>query len=159
MGSRHRFTKLNKKDQESFNNSCEIMKENIKEMYKVHSAYDIDVVKMRDGGFVKTIENGIDVYLPISGKKVGDKLTVYHITDNEKGEGFEGEVVEEDGKLYVKFRTTHFSTYAVAEELSISGSGSIINPNTGDNLGLYIILGLSGLGALVLGIRKFKSIM
>ena len=130
-----------------------------KEMYKVHSAYDIDVVKMRDGGFVKTIENGIDVYLPITGKKVGDKLTVYHITDNEKGEGFEGEVVEEDGKLYVKFRTTHFSTYAVAEELSISGSGSIINPNTGDNLGLYIILGLSGLGALVLGIRKFKSIM
>jgi len=130
-----------------------------KEMYKVHSAYDIDVVKMRDGGFVKTIENGIDVYLPITGKKVGDKLTVYHITDNEKGEGFDGEVVEEDGKLYVKFRTTHFSTYAVAEELSASGSGSITNPNTGDNLGLYIILGLSGLGALVLGIRKFKSIM
>lgn len=130
-----------------------------KAMYKVHSAYDIDVVKMRDGGFVKTIENGIDVYLPITGKKVGDKLTVYHITDNEKGEGFDGEVVEEDGKLYVKFRTTHFSTYAVAEELSTSGSGSITNPNTGDNLGLYIILGLSGLGALVLGIRKFKSIM
>ena len=37
-----------------------------KEMFKVHSAYDIDVVKMGNGGFVKTIENGIDVYLKLS---------------------------------------------------------------------------------------------
>lgn len=130
-----------------------------KKMYKVYGAYDIDVVKMRDGGFVKNIENGIDVYLPITGKEVGDELSVRHITDNGKGEEFKGEVVEDDGKLYVKFTTTHFSTYAVVEELSAGGIGSITNPNTGDNLVLYIMLGLSGLGALLLGVRKFKSIM
>ena len=113
-------------------------------MFKVHSAYDIDVVKMANGGFVKKIENGIDVYLPVTGKKVGDKLTVYHVTDNEKGEGFKGIVVEVDGKQYVKFRTTHFSTYAVVETLSETGDNAgqdeITNPNTSDNIISLVML-------------------
>ena len=104
-----------------------------KNMYKVHSAYDMEVVKMKDGGFVKTIENGIDVYLPISNRKVGEEMTVYHIIDNEKGEGFKGVVVDIDGKQYVKFTTTHFSTYAVIETLSEE------IPNTIDNLTNSII--------------------
>ena len=106
-----------------------------KQMYKVHSAYDIDVVKMTDGGFVKTIENGIDVYLPVSNRTLGEEMTVYHITDNEKGDGYKGVVVEVEGKQYVKFTTTHFSTYAVVEELT-----SVKNPDTSDNIILTIIL-------------------
>lgn len=108
-----------------------------KKMFKVHSAYDIDVVKLTDGGFVKTIENGIDVYLPISNRKIGEKLTVYHITDNGKGDGYEGIVVEVDGKQYVKFTTTHFSTYAVVEEVK---NEIIENPNTSDNISNSIII-------------------
>ena len=121
----------------------EVSKKFDKEMYKVHSAYDIEVVKMADGGFVKTIENGIDVYLPISGRTIGEKMTVYHITDNGKGDGYDGEVVEVDGMQYVKFTTTHFSTYAVVEELGNEGElGEAIpeeNPNTFDGISYSII--------------------
>ena len=115
----------------------EVSKKLKKEMYKVHSAYDIDVVKMADGGFVKTIENGIDVYLPISGRNVGEKMKVYHITDNGKGDGYDGVVVEVDGSQYVKFTTTHFSTYAVVEE--VDNSVEEENPNTFDGLTNSII--------------------
>ena len=54
-------------------------------------------------------------------------------------EEFEGEVVDVDGVQYVKFRTNHFSTYAIAE------SSSIINPETSDTIVGAIILVLIGL--------------
>ena len=121
-----------------------------KEMYKVHSAYDIEVIKMADGGFVKTIENGIDVYLPISGRTVGEEMKVYHITDNGKGDGYKGVVVEVEGKQYVKFTTTHFSTYAVVEE-------TLENPNTYDGIGyslITLLVSLITLGGCVLYKKK-----
>lgn len=122
----------------------EVEKKLKKEMYKVHSAYDIDVIKMTDGGFVKNIENGIYVYLPISGRQLGEEMEVYHITDNGKGDGYKGIVVEVDGKQYVKFETTHFSTYAVVEALD-----KVTNPNTSDNIILTIISLI--VGGLLLG--------
>lgn len=125
-----------------------------KKMYKVYSAYDMKVVKMKDGGFINTIENGIDVYLPISNRKLGEEMTVYHITDNKKGEGFKGVVVEVEGKQYVKFTTTHFSTYALVEEIT----ESVTNPNTADNVLISIIcllLSAFTIGGLVIN-RKFN---
>ena len=108
--------------------------------YKVLGAYDIDVVKTGTGSYVRTVENGIDVFIPISNRKVGEKLKVFHVSDDGKDEEFEGEVVEVDGLQYVKFRTTHFSTYAVAD-----ASNSIINPETSDTIAGAIILVLVGL--------------
>ena len=90
------------------------------------------------------------IEISLQSQQENDKVNIYYIKDNAvQDEKIEGIVVRVDNKLYAKFIAKHFSTYAVAEELSTSGSGSITNPNTGDNLGLYIILGLSGLGALV----------
>ena len=123
-----------------------------KSMYKVHSAYDIEVVKMANGGFVKTIENGIDVYLPISGRTIGEKMSVYHITDNGKGDGYEGIVVEVEGKQYVKFTTTHFSTYAVIED-------TLEVPNTFDGIGYSIItllVSIITLSGCILYKKKFN---
>ncbi len=108
--------------------------------YKVLGAYNIDVVKTGTGSYVRTVDNGIDVFIPINDRKVGEKLTVFHVSENSKDEEFEGEVVEVDGVQYVKFRTTHFSTYAVAES-----SNSIINPETSDTVVGAIILVLVGL--------------
>ena len=121
-------------------------------MYKVYSAYDIDVVKMADGGFVKTIENGIVVYLPVNGRKVGEEMAVYHITDNGKGDEYKGVVVEVEGKQYVKFTTTHFSTYAVIED-------TLEVPNTFDGIGYSIIallVSIITLGGCILYKKKFN---
>lgn len=112
----------------------EVKKKYKREMYKVHSAYDINVIKMTDGGFIRQIDNGITVYLPITGHEVGEEIEVKHITDNSKDEDFKGVVVEDDDKLYVKFETTHFSTYAIVEALD-----TVTNPNTSDNIMIYVI--------------------
>lgn len=106
--------------------------------YKLLGAYDIDVVKTGTGSYVKTVENGIDVFIPVSDRKVGEKLQVIHVSED-LDEEFEGEVVDVDGVQYVKFRTNHFSTYAIAE------SSSIINPETSDTIVGAIILVLIGL--------------
>ena len=75
-----------------------------------------------------------------------------HITDeDEKGEEFTGEVVEVDGKNYVKFMTYHFSTYAVVSDSSI-----INNPNTGDNIYLSIGLFIISLVIVVLFRKKIE---
>lgn len=102
--------------------------------YKVHSAYDINVMKMTDGGSVKTIDYGILVYLPVSGYEVGDEIKIVNISENDNDETFIGEVVEIDGIQYASFLTYHFSTYAIVEDLD-----TVTNPNTSDNIGLTII--------------------
>lgn len=132
----------------------EDVKKNItldKNEYKVLGAYDIDVVKTGNGGYVKTIENGIDVFIPVSNRKVGEKLKVFHMEeDNKTGEEFDGEVVEVEGVKYVKFRTTHFSTYAVA-----ANAVQIDNPDTGDNIISSFILAFLSLCGLIM-VCKFK---
>ena len=121
--------------------------------YKVLNAFNIDVLKTGNGDLVENITDGIYVYMPITGEfKNGQELKVYHITDNdEKGEEFTGEVVELDGKHYVKFKTNHFSTYAAVSEENV-----IDNPNTGDSLYLSIGLFITSLVAVVLFRKKIE---
>ena len=121
--------------------------------YKVLNAFNIDVLKTGNGDLVENITDGIYVYMPITGEfKNGQELKVYHITDNdEKGEEFTGEVVELDGKYYVKFKTNHFSTYAVVSEENV-----IDNPNTGDSLYLSIGLFITSLVTVVLFRKKIE---
>lgn len=104
-------------------------------------AYDINLIKAYDKNYVTNITNGIDVYIPINNYKKGDKVTIYYIKDDSSiGETLSGEVVEIDNKLYIKFTTTHFSTYGV-EKLNTNSSNNevISNPNTSDNIFIYII--------------------
>lgn len=123
-----------------------------RDKYNILGAYDINIVNT-NGVYVKKIENGIEVYIPVNGKKVNDKLKVFHVVDNSQiGDIYEGQVVEIDGKLFVKFTTNHFSTYAVADNAS-----GIVNPNTFDNISyaiVFAVISLFGLGF----IYKFKSI-
>ena len=102
--------------------------------YKMIDAYNIEIYGGSEGNKITSIENGIEVYIPIEGYKEGDTITIKHIKDDGTlGETLEGTVVKKDGKLYAKFLTTHFSTFALV-------SSSVTNPPTGDNLITNIIL-------------------
>lgn len=116
----------------------------------VLGAYDIELIKYISGDKITEIEKGVDVFMPIKDRKVGDKLDVYHIKeDGTKGDKYVGEVVEVDGELFVKFTTTHFSTFAVlGEEEKVES-----NPNTsvyGKILTYSIIAGGISLGLMIL---------
>ena len=86
--------------------------------YRMIDAYNIDIIKTRSNEKVTKIEDGVEVFIPIKDYKVEDIITIRHIKeDGTLGEVLQGKVTEKDGKLYAKFRTTHFSTYALVEEI------------------------------------------
>lgn len=108
----------------------------------IEEAYDIDLKKLSDGTLIKKIDGKFEVYIPVSNYKVGDKVKVYYIKeDGTLGGKYTGDVVEKDEDLFAKFTTNHFSTYAIASESN--------NPETGDNIKTFIILG--ALSLLIIG--------
>ena len=123
--------------------------------YKMIDAYNIEIYGGSDGNKITSIENGIEVYIPIEGYKEGDTITIKHIKDDGTlGETLEGTVVKKDNKLYAKFLTTHFSTFALV-------SSSVTNPPTGDNIITNIILfiiSISGIIMLCFYNRKEKRL-
>lgn len=124
--------------------------------FKLVDAYNIDIVKNTNGSLVKEVEGGVVVYIPINGKKLGDKIRVFHVTDeNIVGDEFEGEVVELEGNKYVKFVAPHFSTYAIGESLT----DTVTNPNTSDNA-VYSIIMLLLSGVVIIGccVLRFKKL-
>ena len=130
--------------------------------HNILNAYDINVIKTGNKTLIKKIEDGIEVYIPVQNKKINDKMKVFHIVDNkELQEEFEGIVVELDGKMYVKFITTHFSTYAVADTLNadVDVSDQIISPNTGDTIGYSITLLLISLCTLCFVAKANKKLI
>lgn len=118
-------------------------------------AYDINLIKAYDKKYVTNIVGGIDVYIPVSNYNKGDKVYVYYIRDDSSlGEKLIGEVIEIDNKLYVKFTTTHFSTYGIEKLNSISNE--VDNPKTSDNIFIYIITFIASLVIMGLCIYKYN---
>ena len=115
-------------------------------MFTLTDAYDISVVKTANGTIVDTIENGIEVYIPVEKRKVGQKVNVHHITEDGKlGEKYQAVVIEKDGKLYAKFTTTHFSTYA----LSDISTTDVENPETFDDITTNLFIGTIAIVSLL----------
>ena len=86
---------------------------------------------------ITKLENGIfEVTMPVPTDLEGKNLAIYYVTEDGKVE--EHEVTIKDG--YATFQTNHFSIYTLAEK-----TNSIVNPKTGDNISLYIILSISSL--------------
>lgn len=115
------------------------------EKIKVINVYDIEVqdslgetVTMEDGNFV--------ISLPVSKEmQKFDMYKVAYIKDGKVEEVFAAKLV--NGK--VVFKTTHLSTYAVV------GMNKVTNPDTADNIILYIALNLlSLLGLLAFAYNK-----
>lgn len=110
--------------------------------------------------YITRLNNGMfEVKIPIPEKLNGKNLVVYYVSEN--GEVEEYDVIVRDG--YAIFETSHFSTYALTEKTSVLNGASVVaeveeNPNTGDNVLLYIVTGVGSLVVLsVIGICTFKK--
>jgi len=116
-----------------------------KEKLIVELAFDLSLNKTLDGSIINKIDKGIEVYFPIDNKhQEGTKKKVYYIKDDGTfGEIIDGEIVKVDNKKYVKFKTNHFSTYAIA-------SSTVENPQTLDNIASYIIIAFVSLVAIAI---------
>ena len=79
---------------------------------------------------------------PIGALKVADDFVKNHVPSNEEKE--EHNVVIEDG--FATFETDHFSTYILTEATSNSG---VVNPDTSDNIVLYVSIGIISLVGIV----------
>lgn len=128
-----------------------IKKASLERKVNFTNAYDINLLKTASGGYVTKVEDGVVVYMPLTDSyKENDKVNVYYVKDDGTLEKIEGTAVKLDDGLYVEFTTNHFSTYAVGSEV-------IQNPDTADNIMLYIVIGLLavlGLGGAVVAVRR-----
>lgn len=93
------------------------------------------ITKLNDGSF--------EVRIPIKNELKGKDLVVYYVNDN--GEKEEHEVKVENGEAV--FNTNHFSIYTLAERTSTIQE--IENPQTGDNIITYILIGSISMIALL----------
>lgn len=93
------------------------------------------ITKLNDGSF--------EVRIPIKDELKGKDLVVYYVNDN--GEKEEHEVKVENGEAV--FNTNHFSIYTLAERTSTIQE--IENPQTGDNIITYILIGSISMIALL----------
>ena len=90
------------------------------------------ITKLKDGSF--------EVRIPITEKFKDKELVVYYVDDEGKIKEYPVTIEDE----YAIFNTNHFSIYTLAEKTIIEEK----NPNTGDNILVYIVLG----GVALLGI-------
>ena len=77
----------------------------------------------------------------------------HHVVDGKEEVELIDAKVSEDGK-YLVFKTDKFSTYALAYE-DVAATPSV--PGTGDNIGLYIILGLVSVAAIYASLNNLKK--
>ena len=129
---------------------------------KIDSAYDITLSKMFDSKLITQIKNGIEVLLPVGDSyEENQTVEIYYISEDGKtNETIKGNVIIKDGKKYAKFKTTHFSTYALASNSAEETDPiiKVINPATGDNIIKYVILSLVSLGIITLAFVLKKKV-
>ena len=98
--------------------------------------------------------NGVtEILIPYNGNYLDKNLKMIYISDNDKLEVYDVNKVTYEGQNYLSFNTSHFSNYILAYGEDIS------NPNTRDNIVVYIIVLLVALiGAFIVGITLKKKI-
>lgn len=79
--------------------------------------------------------NGVtEILIPYNGDYLDRNLKMIYINDNDKLEVYDVNKVTYQGSEYLSFNTSHFSNYILAYGDDIS------NPNTSDNILVYIII-------------------
>lgn len=128
-------------------------------------AYNIDLYSRIKDEYITNIKNGIIVRIPLPDKYDKNKIDIYHIKeDSKKGEKYQAEVEEIDGKKYAVFMTNHFSIYAIEyTSNNLENSNDIIqNPHTFDNISNSILIGIISCialcGTIYFFSKKNKSI-
>ena len=90
-----------------------------------------------------TFDESINFIMKVKDELKDKDLVVYYVNDN--GEKEEHEVKIENGEAV--FNTNHFSIYTLAERASTIQE--IENPQTGDNIITYILIGSISMIALL----------
>ena len=110
-------------------------------------AYDIKLFSNTKGTSITKLSNGkFKVSIPVSDELNGKELTTYYINDN--NELIEYKTTVENG--YATFETDHFSIYTLVEKQNNTNNDPIIeNPNTYDDIMMWITLGLISIGGIV----------
>lgn len=88
--------------------------------------------------------NGVtEILIPYNGDYLDRNLKMIYISDNDKLEVYDVNKVTYQGKEYLSFNTSHFSNYILAYGDNIS------NPNTSDNILVYIVILSVSIGFLL----------
>lgn len=121
---------------------------NIFDLELFSNSLNKNITKLKSGEF--------EVRIPLKEEFKGKKLSAFYLGDNDKIEEYPITIVGD----YGMFRTTHFSTYTIAEATvpSIPNETETPNPNTLDNINVYIILGtISFIGIALISYRVLKK--
>ena len=112
--------------------------------------FDIDLFSNSINTYIKKLENGkFEVYIPLDERYLNKQLIVYYV--REDGSIEEHNVKVQDG--YAVFETNHFSTYTLAIKDDTK------NPETGDNILLYVsllLLSVVGIISIKVSTKKVK---
>ena len=120
--------------------------------------YDLSLYSNTLSDYVRELDDGtFEVKIPISNNFKGkDNLVVYYTNGDDEPEKYEVRITD-NGK-YATFVTDHFSTYTLTEKGSTEAS-TADNPKTSDNVGLDVLLlltGILGLSSLSVIYKKKK---
>ena len=122
--------------------------------YGVHGydrVYDINLYSLLKDGYVTRIYDGVKVRIPLSDNYKHNKVDVWHIKeDGTKGEKYNANVIEIEGKKYAEFITDHFSMYGIEAEVS---------PQTYDGIKLSFIIFTLGISLSIITLKYNRKIL
>lgn len=100
-------------------------------------AFDIDLYSLINNNYIKQIAGGVKVMIPVATGTTS--VNIYYIKeDGLLGEKYNTSIEVIDDKTFAVFTTKHFSTYGIVND-------SVNNPNTGDNIALFLSISIIGL--------------
>lgn len=114
------------------NKEIELLKEN---GYTNINAYSLKLYSSILDKVISKFNDVTEVLIPYDKDTLDKELKMVYITDDNKIEVYDVEIVEYLGNNYLSFKTSHFSNYIL-----VKGINSITNPNTLDNIVNYVII-------------------
>ena len=115
--------------------------------FKEVKAYDLNLFSKILNKYIEKFNVDSEILIPVD-KKNNNLVVVYISDDLTTIEKYDIEYVTLNGKLYMSFKTKHFSNYIIVEDTNK-------NPDTGDNIVMFI--GTLMISALGIGILKTKK--
>ena len=117
--------------------------EKLKKVSQKYIAYNFELYDENNN---KIEPNGkVKVYVPIPSDYDKSDITVFYISDDNI-EKVESKIVDD----YIEFEVSHFSQYALVE------NAKVFNPETSDNIGLYIIFAMALISGIIITLKKLK---
>ena len=113
--------------------------------------FDLKLFSTSEDKYITKLDDGsFEVALPIKDELKGKNLIVYYVDEDDNIEKYDVTIKDS----YAIFKTDHFSIYTLAENTSeIVG---VENPNTGDNLLIYMVIGIISIIATVAASMQLK---